>query len=167
MRRLRRLSLSCALFCFVTPAAISTQAVTETAHVVVTGGANAGTYDASPTKGGCSLNLAAPDAWGSTFDLTDPDPKRFSSLWIVVPDSKAAAQGVTEFWVNVGFGPLLHRTGYEIQTRTDVSVKNTGSGTITVTDHGATVTMTFSGQTAAGVKLAGTVECKSVYRNPG
>jgi len=142
--------------------------VVETIHVVITGGAAAGTYDVSATSLGCSYAVAAPDAWASNYRIPNADPKKLSYVGLIIPDSAAAAKGTSEFYLEVGFGPVRQLSpDYVVQTRTDVSVKQEGSGTATVADHGSTATITFSGQTAAGVKLQGTVECKSVYRNPG
>ena len=167
MRRSRLSPLVGFLSLAVAPAHLPAQVV-ETIHLVITGGANAGTYDASPTEGGCSYAVAAPDAWASSYRSTSADPKKLSYVGLIIPDSEAAAKGTSEFYLEVGFGPVLHlNPDYTVQTRTDVSVKHEGSGMATVADHGATATITFSGQTAGNVKVQGTVECKSVYRNPG
>lgn len=164
----RHLMIPGVLCLLASPAGLRAQAVTETIHLVITGGANAGTYDLSPTKGGCSAGLTGEDSFGVTFSINDPDPKKLESLGIVVPDVKAAAAKTDELEVIASFGPIMHRAAvYTIETRTDVSEKQEGSGTVTVADHGTTATVTFSGQTAAGVKMQGTVECKGVYRNPG
>src|SRR4051794_920763 len=39
--------------------------VVETAHLKVTGGPNAGTYDSSSAHGGCSYGLSGPGSWGN------------------------------------------------------------------------------------------------------
>lgn len=167
MSRSRRLSLVLVSSLILSPPMLAAQVV-ETIHVVITGGANAGTYDANPTEGGCSYAVAAPDAWASSYRSDSPDPKKLSYVGLIIPDSDAAAHGTSEFYLSVGFGPVQHLSAeFTVQTRTDVSVKQEGSGTATVAAHGATATISFAGQTAAGAKLQGTVECKSVYRNPG
>jgi hypothetical protein len=42
--------------------------------------------------------------------------------------------------------------------------KKSGSGTVTINDKGATALVTFDATTAAGVRLQGTIDCKSVMR---
>jgi len=133
----------------------------ETVHVVISGGANAGTYDASSDRGGCSAGLTGPGTWGNQFSLPkEKDPKKLNSLQMIVPSAKAAAGGTHDFYLSAGFGPLLHRSAeYVVDTK-----KGKGSGTVTVIDHGATATVKFDAKTADGVKLAGTIDCKSVTR---
>ena len=78
----------------------------------------------------------------------------------VVPNAKAAAAGTHDFFLSVGFGPLLQRSAeYVVDTK-----KSKGSGTVTVADHGAAAKVTFDARTADGVKLAGNIDCHSVMR---
>lgn len=142
--------------------------VKETVHLTVTGGSNAGAWDASSERGGCSYGLSGPGSWGNQLsDPKDKDPKHFNSLQLIVPDAKAAAGGSKEFFLMVGFGPLLSRSAeYKVETRAG-EAKKSGSGTVTVADHGATATVTFSVSTADFVKLEGTIDCKSVMRAGG
>ena len=141
------------------------QDVKETAHLVVKGGAQAGTYDAVGTRGGCSAGLTGAGSWGNQLSSPlDKDPKKFNSLQLIVPDAKAAAAGAKEFQLIVGFGPLMARTAtYEVDTRKDSKAKK-GSGVVTVKDAGATARVTFAATTADGVSLEGTIDCKSVTR---
>jgi hypothetical protein len=139
--------------------------VKETAHLVVTGGPNAGTYDSSTTRGGCTYGLAAPGAWGNQLsDPKDKDPKHFNSLQLIVPSSKKAAAGTGEFFLMAGFGPLMHR-GAEYKVETRPNEKKSGSGTVTVMDKGTTGTVKFDVKTADGIRLAGSIDCKSVIRS--
>ena len=133
----------------------------ESVHLVITGGANAGTYDATTDRGGCSAGLTGKGSFGNQFSLPkEKDPKKFNSLQLIVPDAKAAAGGTHTFYVSVGFGPLINRSAeYKVDT-----AKNSGSGTVTVADKGATATVTIDATTAAGVKLHATIDCKSVMR---
>jgi len=135
--------------------------VKESVHVVVTGGAHAGTYDGSADRGGCSAGLTGPGSWGNQFSLPkEKRPKAFNSLQLIVPRAKAAAAGTHDFYLSVGFGPLLNRSAeYVVDTK-----KGKGGGTVTVNDHGATAEVKFDAKTADGVKLAGTIDCKSVLR---
>jgi hypothetical protein len=135
--------------------------VKETVHVVIANGPNAGTYDGATDRGGCSAGLTGPGSFGNQFSLPkEKDPKKFNSLQLIVPNAKAAAAGTHDFEMHVGFGPLLNRTAhYDVET-----AKKRGSGTVTVLDRGATALVTFDATTADGVKMHGTIDCKSVVR---
>jgi hypothetical protein len=137
--------------------------VKETVDVTVTGGANAGKYQASTDRGGCSAGLAGPGSFGN--QLSDPknkDPKAFNSLQLVLPDAKKAAGGTGEFLLTVGFGPMMSRSAtYTVDT---TKGKKAGSGTVTLDDKGSTAKVKFSATTPEGVKLEGTIDCKSVIR---
>jgi hypothetical protein len=137
--------------------------VKETVDITVTGGANPGKYQASTEKGGCSAGLTGPGSFGN--QLSDPknkDPKGFNSLQLVLPDAKKAAGGTGEFLLTVGFGPLMSRSAtYTVDT---TKGKKSGSGTVTLDDKGSTARVKFSATTPEGVKLEGTIDCKSVIR---
>jgi len=134
-------------------------------HLEVSGGAHAGTYDVDMKGSGCSYGLAGENAWGNQYSIDTNDPKQFSSLQLVVPDTKAAASGTSQFQMTVQFGPLFGSGGasYDVNTRTGSSGK--GSGTVTVQDQGKTGKVTFDAKTADGVGLKGTIDCQSVMRN--
>ena len=138
----------------------------ETVHLVVAGGPSAGTYDATTDRGGCTYGFAGPGSWGNQLSSSkDQDPKHFNSLQLIVPDAKKAAAGTSEFYLKIGFGPLLHRGAeYEVETRVG-QPKKRGSGKLTVVDKGTTGTVTFNAKTADGVQLTGTIDCKSVARS--
>jgi hypothetical protein len=135
-------------------------------HLEVTGGANAGTYDVEMKDAGCSYGLAGEHAWGNQYSIDTTDPKQFSSLQLVVPDSKAAASGTSTFQMTVQFGPLFGSGGnsYDVNTRPESSNKG-GSGTVTVQDQGTTGKVTFDAKTKDGVGLKGTIDCQDVVRN--
>ena len=155
------IAASSLLLCFASTA--HAQGVKETVELTVTGGPNAGKYQASSERGGCSYGLAGPGSFGN--QLSDPknkDPKAFNSLQLVVPDAKKAASGTAEFDLAIGFGPLMQRSAtYKVET---TKGKHSGNGTVTIADKGATATVKFSATTAEGVKLDGTIDCKSVMR---
>lgn len=140
-------------------------AVTETVHLVVTGGPNAGTWDASSDKGGCSAGLTGPGSWGN--QLSQPkqaDPNRFNSLQLIVADVKKAAAGTKDFMILFRFGPLIAKnTEYSIETRA-TEAKKKGSGLVIVADKGATAKVSFNATSAEGYKFVGTIDCKSVIR---
>ena len=143
------------------PVSLFAAGATETVHVVITGGPNAGTYNATADRGGCSAGLTGPGTFGNQFSLPkEKDPKKLNSLQLIVPSAKSAASGTHDFYLMAGFGPLLHRAAeYVVDTK-----KGKGSGTVTVADHGATAKVTFDAKTADGVRLAGSIDCNSVVR---
>jgi len=135
-------------------------------HLEVTGGANAGTYDVEMKDTGCSYGLAGEHAWGNQYSIDTNDPKAFSSLQLVVPDTRAAASGTSNFQMTVQFGPLFGNGGhsYDVNTRPESSSKG-GSGTVTVQDQGKTGKVTFDAKSKDGVGLKGTIDCQDVVRN--
>jgi hypothetical protein len=143
-------------------AAFSVAAQTkETVHLLITGGANAGTYDGSVDKGGCSAGLTGKGSFGNQYSLPkEKNPKVLNSVQLVVPDAKAAAKGTHNFLLKIGFGPIFKRAAEYV---VDAEHKS-GSGTVTVADKGKTAIVTFDATTSAGVKLKGTIDCKSVLR---
>lgn len=157
MKRVITFAAAAALFA----ATLSAAPVKETVHVVIANGPNAGTYEGETDRGGCSAGLTGAGSFGNQFSMPkSKDPKAFNSLQLIVPDAKAAAGGTHDFELHVGFGPIMNRSAeYVIVTK-----KGQGSGTVTVADHGATAMVTFDGTTAAGVKLHGTIDCKSILR---
>jgi len=136
---------------------------TEIVHVVVTGGAKAGTYDAVATKGGCSTGANGPGSWGNAYSVPTAAPAALGSLSLIVPDAKAAASGTKQFLALFGFGSLLNGNRTELEIETSPGAKQMGSGTVTVKDAGATAAVTIDGQTADGVKIHATIDCKSVF----
>jgi hypothetical protein len=140
-------------------------AVVETVHLVVTGGPNAGTWEASSDKGGCSTGLTGPGSWGNQFSQPkQKDPAKFNSLQLIVPDAKKAAAGGKEFFILFRFGPLIAKnTEYTIETRHAEASKK-GSGSVTIDDKGATAKVSFNVVSAEGYKFVGTINCQSVVR---
>src|SRR3954471_10521191 len=114
------------------------QTVTESVHVVITGGPLAGTYDATTTKGGCSTGANGPGSWGNAFTNVKAGPKEVGALSLIVPAAKAAAAGTPQFFMQLRFGSILQQNVlYTIETRP--GEKNPqGQGTVKVTDGGAT-----------------------------
>ncbi len=158
---MNRLLRSLALLLILTAPAVFAADVKETVHVVITGGANAGTYDGSTDRGGCSAGMTGKESWGNQFSLVkENDPKKLNSLQLIVPDAKEAAKGTHNFFLNVAFGRITARVAeYKVETE-----KKSGSGTVTVNDKGPTAIVTFDATTAAGVRLQGTIDSKSVLR---
>ena len=145
-------------------ARVTAQAVTESVHVVVTGGPMAGTYDASATKGGCSSGANGPGSWGNAFTNVKAGPKDVGALSLIVPDAKAAAKGSTQFFMQLRFGSILQQNvSYVIETRpAEKSLQ--GQGTVIVTDGGLTGKVRIEGKTQDGIGVTATIDCKSVVR---
>ncbi|MGH7510479.1 MAG: hypothetical protein ACREMZ_13555 [Gemmatimonadales bacterium] len=139
-----------------------------TIHLVISGGQHAGTYDATSSKFTCTHGFAGPGAWGNQYSVTGKKPNEFSSLQLIVADTKDAADGTDQFLLTVGFGELFQPgyTEHSIKTQPGAS-KQEGSGTVTVDDREKTGKVTFKGKTAEGVTLEGTIDCHQVMRGGG
>jgi hypothetical protein len=136
-----------------------------TIHLVIGGGKHAGTHDAKSSEITCTYGFAGPGSWGNQYSVTGKKPTEFSSLQLIVPDTKDAADGTDKFLMTVGFGELF-KPGYSehtIDTRTDATTKK-GSGTITVLDQGKTGKVTFKGKAHDSVTLEGTIDCHQLMR---
>jgi len=145
-------------------AAVAAQAVTESVHVVVTGGPLAGTYDATAVKGGCSTGANGPGSWGNAFSNVKAGPKEIGALSLIVPDAKAAAAGTKQFMMQLRFGSILQQNvAYTIETR-PAEKSQQGEGTVKVADGGATGKVTIDGKTKDGIGIAATIDCKSITR---
>lgn len=136
--------------------------IPSTIYLVVTGGANPGTYQAEVGQGGCTAGSNGPNSWIQQYTLNSSDPRTLSGVQINAPDVRRGAEGTTRFLLTASFGPLHHPSEYRIDTRAEGS-KN-GSGRITVDDRKDEATIRFSGVTTDGVKLEGRVDCRSIIR---
>jgi hypothetical protein len=139
-----------------------------TIHLVIGGGPHAGTYDAKSSNITCSYGFAGPGSWGNQYSVTGKKPAEFSSLQLIVPDTKDAADGTDKFLLTVGFGELM-QPGYSEHTiNTSVgSSSKEGSGTISVDDRGQTGKVSFKGRTKDDVTLEGTIDCHQLMRGDG
>ena len=136
-----------------------------TIHLVVQGGKHAGTYEAKSSDITCSYGFAGPGSWGNQYSVSGKQPNEFSSLQLVVPDTKDAANGTDEFLMTVGFGELF-KEGYSehvIDTQKKSSTKK-GSGTITVDDRKTGGNVSFKGKAEDGTGLEGTIDCQQMLR---
>lgn len=143
----------------------ATEAPTSTIHVVVSGGAHAGTYDAKASDVTCRpASFGALNAWGYDYSVRGKKPNELSSLGITVPDSVRAVQGTGTFVLSVGFGDVDEGSysDHEINTLT---IKK-GSGTAKVEERGQSAKLTFKGRTPDGVGLEGTIDCQEVFGRP-
>jgi hypothetical protein len=145
-------------------AIVGAQAVTESVHVVITGGPMAGTYDATTTKGGCSTGANGPGSWGNAFSNVKAGPKEIGALSLIVPDAKAAAAGTKQFMMQLRLGSILSKNvSYTIETRPTEKTPE-GQGTVTVSDAGATGKVTIDGKTKDGIGVTAAIDCKAVVR---
>lgn len=142
-----------------------------TIHLVVTGGPHAGTYDAKSSGITCSYGFAGKGSWGNQYSVMGKPGNEFSSLQLIVPDAKDAADGTDRFMITVGFGELMKpswsehtiNTGAKLGGASD-DVQKEGTGTITVEDKGKSGKVTFKGKTKDDVGLEGTIDCHQLLR---
>jgi hypothetical protein len=134
-----------------------------TIHLVIGGGPHAGTYDAKSNDITCTYGFAGPGSWGNQYSVTGKKPNEFSSLQLIVPDTKDAADGTDKFLITAAFGELM-KPGYTDHTINTTKDNKEGSGTITVDDKGKTGKVTFKGKTKDNVTLEGTIDCHQLMR---
>jgi hypothetical protein len=137
-----------------------------TIHLVVGGGPHAGTYDAKSDDITCTYGFAGPGSWGNQYSVTGKKPNEFSSLQLIVPDTKDAADGTDKFLITAAFGELM-QPGYSDHTINTTKDNKEGSGTITVDDKGKTGKVSFKGKTKDNVTLEGTIDCHQLMRGEG
>jgi hypothetical protein len=98
--------------------------------------------------------------------VTGKKPNEFSSLQLIVPDTKDAADGTDKFLITAAFGELME-PGYSDLTINTTKDNKEGSGTITVDDKGKTGKVSFKGKTKDNVTLEGTIDCHQLMRGEG
>ena len=135
-----------------------------TIHLVIVGGPHAGTYDAKSDDITCTYGFAGKGSWGNQYSVTGKKPDEFSSLQLIVPDTKDAADGSSNFLITAAFGELM-KPGYTDHTINTTKDNKDGSGTITVDDKGKTGKVTFKGKTKDNVELEGTIDCHQLMRS--
>jgi hypothetical protein len=142
------------------------------ASISVSTGPHAGKYAFAPREAcviaafgdqplGLSVVLSSDDS-SLSLDMPNLDQKHAHEIQIVlvVADKRPGAKGMSS-------------TTYEIDTRPDSALKpyqkaerankgKTGKATTTLMTQGSNVLLSFSGETASGVKLAGEVTCRKV-----
>jgi hypothetical protein len=145
-----------------------------TIHLVVGGGPHAGTYDAKSDDVTCTYGFAGKGSWGNQYSVPGKKANEFSSLQLIVPDTKDAADGTDKFLMTVGFGELMQPSWSEHTINTGASlggvsddVKKEGTGTIKVEDRGKSGKVTFQGKTKDNVSLEGTIDCHQLMRSEG
>ncbi|MBC7790249.1 MAG: hypothetical protein H7Z74_09920 [Anaerolineae bacterium] len=131
-------------------------------QVVLTGGKDPGTYNASSSGRTCSVGTNELDVWASQF-TDDTTSKGLSTLQVTIPGAAKAKAGSSEFNVGIVIGNFMQGNDYSIETRSTVKPSR-GSGTVKVDDDGTTATITIKGTTATGVGIDATVKCMKVAR---
>ena len=154
--------VAAALLSVTVAASAQAQAVTAVAHVIITGGPTPGTYDLSVTRNGCSSGATGRGSFGTQISDMKVAPTAMGSVQIIVPTPSASGSSVFEVLVRIG--SLLKKTA-EFEVNNLPAAKPTGgSGSVKVTDAGATARLAFDVTTKDGTHLVGTVDCKSVIR---
>lgn len=137
-----------------------------TIHLVVGGGPHAGTYDVKSDDITCTYGFAGKGSWGNQYSVTGKKGDEFSSLQLIVPDTKDAADGTDKFLITAAFGELM-QPSYSEHTINTTKDNREGSGTITVDDKGKTGKVSFKGKTKDNVTLDGTIDCHQLMRSEG
>ena len=144
-----------------------------TAVVTVTGGTHPGKYSleaaapceieshsAPKPRHSFSIMLGAPGGNGSTIE----DPKVMTVMALLVPDADHAG-GNGQFRSEMSFGdPPSHGTHYAVETRPGEK-NQSGSGTVTIGQHGAQASVDFDVKTADGVQFKGVIQCSRLLRD--
>ena len=143
-----------------------------TATITVTGGPHAGSYtleaaapceieshESPKPKHSFSIMLGAPGADGKSIE----NPKVMTVMALRVPDADHGS-GNGQFFSEMAFGdPPSHGTHYAVETRS--GAKSSGSGTVTIAQHGAQATVNFDVKTADGVQFKGVIQCSRLLRD--
>ena len=144
------------------------------AHITLTGGAQAGTYDMTGSPVCEAFDSGSEDhGFGAEFVADPPHgwrkgPPYLSHLWLSTPRMRNPNPGAVAF--GVAFTkPTTPTTEIKYQVFTippetdnqpGLERAQTGKGQVTVRRAGDKLSATFSGETKDGVKMEGTVECQ-------
>ena len=145
-----------AVFCVRAAGAAEVKSI---ATVVITGGPYAGTHTAQTASGGCS-STGGGKFWGNQLSVPE-EPKKLNSVQLFIQDIKSAPD---RFTLTVAFGWSHPKSvEYKVDTQGMLGTK-TGTGKVTIEDHGKTAKMLFDVKTAEGIRLEGTIDCKSIFK---
>ena len=166
-------ALSGALCALFAATAMSQATTGSSASISVSTGPHAGKYAFAPREAcaiaafgdqplGLSVVLASDDS-SLSLDMPNLDEKHAHEIQIVLVVADKRAAGVKG----------MSSTTYEIDTRPDSALKpyqkaerankgQTGKATTTLMTQGNNVLLSFTGETASGVKLEGEVTCRKV-----
>jgi hypothetical protein len=144
------------------------------ARITLTGGPQAGTYEMSGSPICKSFEDASSDhGFGAEFVADPPHgwrkgPPYLSHLWISTPRMRSPKPDAVSFGVTFSkWGTPTIETDYKVFTippaldnNPELGRKQTGKGQATVRRAGDKLSATFSGETADGVRMEGTVDCQ-------
>ena len=146
---------------FTLAAASHVEAQSSTVRVTLAGGPHAGTYE---IPGQCDLTPGQfPSMFIMAFKVGAVPPNLPRSIEFFSVDGKGKPDG---FVVNVLFYPAGKRVAYEIyaippeQQQPPRLHRLRGRGSVTVRQTATGRTATFRGQTAEGVRMEGSVDCR-------
>jgi hypothetical protein len=152
--------------------ALPQNAIGSSASVTLGSGPHKGRYEFAPTEA-CVLAAFTDKPLGLSVVMNARD----SSLSIDVPNLDEKHAGEIQIVLVVADirqgGKAKASTTYEIDTRPDASLEpfqraeranrgTTGKATTTLMTQGANTLLSFSGETAMGVKVTGEVTCRRV-----
>ena len=150
------------------------QAQVPKARLTVTGGPQAGTYEMTGSPICKTFDSGSDDhGFGAEFVADPPHgwrkgPPYLSHLWLALPRMRnpkpdAVSLGVTF----TKWGTPATEIDYKVYTippaldnNPELGRKQAGKGRATVTRAGDRLSATFSGETADGVRMEGSVECR-------
>jgi hypothetical protein len=152
----------------------SLQAQVSKAHITLTGGSQAGTYDMVGSPVCDTYDSGGEDhGFGAEFVADPPHgwrhgPPYLSHLWISTPRMANPKPEAVSFGVTFSkWGTPATEINYKVFTippaldhNPGLGRKQTGKGQATVRRSGDKLSATFSGETADGVRMEGSVECR-------
>src|SRR6476469_3551171 len=145
-----------------------------TARITLSGGPQAGTYDVTGSPICKIFDSGADDhGFGAEFVADPPHgwrkgPPYLSHLWLTTPRMRSPKPDAVSFGVTfTKWGTPATEIDYKVYTippaldnNPELGRKQTGKGQATVTHAGGKLSAVFSGETADGVRMEGSVECR-------
>lgn len=125
------------------------------ANLNVGTGSRAGDYTATLVNGGCARNFSGANSFTVSSDQVEATGG-FMGPMLSIFDATAAAAGTDNFVFGAPFDNYAET--YELVPGSS----GRGTGTVKLTDKGATATITVDGTTADGITLKATIECHQV-----
>ncbi len=150
------------------------QAQSPKARITLTGGAQAGTYEMTGSPMCKTFDSGSEDhGFGAEFVADPPHgwrkgPPYLSHLWLTTPRMQHPKPDAVSIGVTfTKWGTPAIEIDYKVYTippaldnNPELGRKQTGKGQAMVTRAGGKLGATFSGETADGVRLEGTLECQ-------
>jgi hypothetical protein len=150
------------------------EAQTRQAHITLTGGPQAGTYEMNGSAVCDTFDSGSEDrGFGAEFVADPPHgwrkgPPYLSHLWISTPRMRNPKPDAVSFGVTFSkWGTPATEIDYKVFTippaldnEPGLGRKQTGKGQATVRHEGDKLSATFSGDTQDGVRMEGSVVCR-------